>query len=94
MVEVPFGDMDVTPSQGTHFFHNITSLGIGYFTITHSPPSRLDEDWLLGLPPEEDTGLVRHIRFRDPLTVRMDARAARGVILRPDDEEEPGDAAD
>ena len=83
MVEVPFGDLDVTPSQGTHFFHNITSLGIGYFTITHSPPSRLDETWLLGLPAEEDTGLVRHIRFSEPLVVRMDARASRGVILKP-----------
>lgn len=84
MVEVPFGDMDVTPSQGTHFFHNITSLGIGYFTVTHSPPSRLDEEWLLGQEPEEDSGLVRHIRFKDPIVVRMDSRVSRGSILRPE----------
>jgi hypothetical protein len=83
MVEVPFGDLDVTPSQGTHFFHNITSLGIGYFTVTHSPPSRLDEDWLLSMEALEDTGLVRHVRFSEPLLIRMDARASRGVILRP-----------
>jgi hypothetical protein len=83
MVEVPFGDMEVTPSQGTHFFHNITSLGIGYFTVTSSPPSRLDEDWLLGLKPLENTGFVRHIRFDEPLRIEMDARAQRGVILKP-----------
>ncbi len=83
MVEVPFGDMDVTPSQGTHFFHNITSLGIGYFTVTHSPPSRLDEEWLLKQEPLEDSGLVRHIRFNGPVVVRMDPRASRGSILRP-----------
>lgn len=83
MVEVPFGDMEVTPSQGAHFFHNITSLGIGYFTVTGSPDSWLDEEWLTSLEAREDTGLVRHIRFSAPLEISMNAGTRRGVIVKP-----------
>ena len=80
IVETPLADMDVTPSQGTHFFQNITSLGIGYFTVTRGGGDRLDTDWLDAAHAENETAFVRHIRLARPLDILIDRRASRGVI--------------
>jgi len=83
MVETPIEGITVTPSQGTHFFQNITSLGIGYFTITgKGENSFIDFDWLDSLEPFSSSEYVRHLRFDHPLEVVLDATRGKGMILR------------
>lgn len=77
-VETPFPDMDVNPSQGTHFFQNITSLGIGYFTQTGK--DFIDIDFLEDHEPETDSGLVKHIRLENPLRILINPVQKKGVI--------------
>jgi len=84
IVEAGFKDLHVTPSQGTHFFQNLTSLNVGYFTINpQEGDGSIDWDWLAARPAAEDTGFVRHIRLEAPLRVAMDGRSGRGLILKP-----------
>ena len=86
IVESGFRDLKVTPSQGTHFFQNLTSLNIGYFTVNPQDGEGLvDWDWLAAQPAVEDTGFVRHLRFDDTFCVTMDGRTGAGVILKPRD---------
>ena len=81
IVEVPAVDLPMEPSQGTHFFHNVTAAGIGYFSLT-----RLDENefvrWdLLDGMPGQDVGCgLRHVRLQQPIAVRMDGYAQKGLI--------------
>jgi len=86
IVESGFRDLKVTPSQGTHFFQNLTSLNIGYFTVNPQDGEGLvDWNWLAAQPAVEDTGFVRHLRFDDTFCVTMDGRTGAGVILKPRD---------
>jgi len=83
IVETGFRDLVVTPSQGSHFFQNLTALGIGYFTVNpQHGEGELDWDWLLSQPAAEADG-VRHIRLERTLSILMNARSRSGVILRP-----------
>jgi hypothetical protein len=85
IVEAGFADMDVTPSQGSHFFQNITSFMVGYFTITRDPTdSLLDWEWLLSQPVASAQRYTRHLRFESPLVVKIDGKSGSGVILKPD----------
>jgi CheY-like chemotaxis protein len=85
IVETGFKDMPVTPSQGSHFFQNITSFMIGYFTVNeHADQGYLDWDWLLSREPLEKFAFTRHLRFDDPLTIRMNGHSTKGVILKPE----------
>ena len=83
IVEAGFRDLIVTPSQGTHFFDNLVSHGIGYFTVN---PERgdgvLDWDWLATQPSVWESGPVRHLRFETPLRVRMQGSRGDGWILK------------
>jgi len=84
IVEAEFRDMSVDPSQGSHFFQNITSFQVGYFTVTsRSRESFVDWAWLAGVAPTKSGTFVRHLRFRDPVIVRMNGHQRRGVILKP-----------
>jgi hypothetical protein len=72
------------PSQGTHFFHNMTSAGIGYFSLCDSNEKEFVRwDLLAALPGEEIAPGIRHVRLRRPLTVRMDGQVQQGVISLP-----------
>ena len=84
-VETDLDDISVEPSQGTHFFQNITSLGIGYFSVNFAgeAPGILATDWLSEQAAETETRYLRHLRFEDPLQVAVDSRSGAGVILRP-----------
>jgi hypothetical protein len=83
MIETPMEGISVTPSQGTHFFQNITSLGIGYFTIrSKDENSWIDFDWLDSMEPLSSSEHVRHLRFDHPLEVVLDASRGMGMILR------------
>jgi len=84
IVEAGFRDLVVTPSQGSHFFQNLTALGIGYFTVNpEQGEGELDWDWLLGQPAFQQGQVVRHLRLDKPLRVLMNARSRAGVILKP-----------
>lgn len=82
IVEVPANDLPMEPSQGTHFFHNMTSAGIGYFSLDGSNEKEFVRwDLLDALPGEEIAFGVRHVRLTHPLSVRMDGQTQQGVIL-------------
>ncbi len=84
IVETALEDFRVAPSQGTHFFQNMTSLGIGYFTVNpFVGRDRIDWNWLHHQPAVTETKLLRHVRFDRPLRLRIDGRSSRGAILPP-----------
>ena len=84
IVESGFRDMRVTPSQGTHFFQNLSSLNVGYLTVNpQAGDGFLDWDWIGAQPAIQDTGFVRHIRLDAPVTVALDGRTGEGIILKP-----------
>ncbi|MBZ5640357.1 MAG: histidine kinase [Acidobacteriia bacterium] len=84
IVEAGFRDFKVTPSQGTHFFQNITSSRVGYFTVNpDASEGFVDWDWLAAQPAVEEMEFVRHLRFREPLVVKMNGKRNEGVILKP-----------
>ncbi len=80
IVEATLPEMNVDPSQGSHFFHNMTSFRVQYLTVRHAGPYRIDWDWLARLPAIAETEFVRHVRTPGPLRVKVDGRAGRGVI--------------
>ena len=84
IVEAGFKDISVTPSQGSHFFQNLTSFRVGYFTVdAGGEVGFIDWDWILSQPPEEELGVTRHVRFNSPFSVRISGRDHLGVILKP-----------
>ena len=85
IVEYSLKDYCVDPSQGTHFFQNLTSLGVGYFTIHPScGEGRFDEDYLSPLPAVYETEFIRHIHFDRPLVIKIDGQRSLGVVMKPD----------
>ena len=79
----------VDPSQGTHFFQNLTSFGVGYFTINpYKEDGFYQRSVLDALPAVEETQWVRHVRFPNPLKIMMDGKKQEGVVLLPQDVDE------
>ena len=84
IVEAGFKDFKVAPSQGTHFFQNLTSCNVGYFTVNpEAGEGFVDWEWLTAQPAEGETEFVRHLRVEAPLLVKMSGRTGEGVILKP-----------
>ena len=84
IVETGLKNYHVDPSQGTHFFQNLTSFGVGYFTInTYTGDGVFQQEVLDALPAIEETEYVRHVRFPHPLKVMMDGKKQTGVVLLP-----------
>jgi CheY-like chemotaxis protein len=84
IVESGFRDTKVAPSQGSHFFHSLSSFQIGYFTVNpESGDGWIDWTWLEAQPAERESVYVRHLRLAEPLRVLMNGRAGEGVILKP-----------
>ncbi len=84
IVESGFKDFHVTPSQGSHFFQNITSFRVGYFTVNAEVPSSfIDWGWLQQQPAAEELVYTRHLRFEQPITVKINGHKNKGVILKP-----------
>jgi hypothetical protein len=74
----------VSPSQGTHFFQNLTACSIGYFTVNpEAGDGFVDWEWLARQPAAHETGYVRHLRFEQPIAITMNGRRNEGVILKP-----------
>jgi hypothetical protein len=84
IVECGFRDFKVAPSQGTHFFQNITSCNVGYFTINpDAGDGFIDWDWLAAQPALSRHEFVSHVRLEAPIVVKMSGKTGQGVILRP-----------
>ncbi|HJS74854.1 MAG TPA: PEP/pyruvate-binding domain-containing protein, partial [Vicinamibacteria bacterium] len=90
IVEAGFRDFHVSPSQGTHFFQNLISNNVGYFTVNpEAGEGFLDWEWLESRPARLVEGPVRHLRFDSSLTVRMNGKRNEGAIARPADSPDP-----
>ncbi len=86
IIETSFKDLSVTPSQGSHFFQNITSFMIGYFTINYQQQNHfLDWDWLYLQPPVEEKTFTKHLRLKKPIIIKMNGHRTEGVILKPEE---------
>jgi hypothetical protein len=87
IVEAGLKNYHVDPSQGTHFFQNLTSFGVGYFTInTYTGDGVMQTSVLDSMPAIDETEHVRHVRFDQPLKIMMDGKKQTGVVLLPKDE--------
>jgi CheY-like chemotaxis protein len=87
LIETRINGRAVEPSQGTHFFQNVTSLRIGYLTVAADEKEAAEEfidlAWLDGQPAMRETQLVRHVRLDAPLGIRIDGRRGSAVLSRP-----------
>ena len=85
IVEAGFRDFRVMPSQGSHFFQNLTAFQIGYFTVNpDAGEGAVDWEWLSEQPSVDEDGCVRHLRFDAPLRVIMNSRQSQGIIFKPE----------
>ncbi|MDD3736617.1 MAG: PEP/pyruvate-binding domain-containing protein [Bacteroidales bacterium] len=84
IVESGLENYRIDPSQGTHFFQNLTAFRVGYFNVN---PSRgdgfIDYDFLSGAETVFEDDLLRHVRFAEPLSVMIDGKKKTGVIMKP-----------
>lgn len=85
IVEAGFREVSVTPSQGSHFFQNITSFMVGYFTVNeHQHQGFVDWEWILRQPALEEKTYTRLVRFDKPLVIKINGHKSKGVILKPE----------
>lgn len=86
IVEAGLTNYRVDPSQGTHFFQNLTSFGVGYFTINSYIGDGIYNRHILdAMPAVEETKFVRWVRFDKPLSVKMDGRKKLGMVMLPEE---------
>ena len=90
IVEVRSSLLRADPSQGSHFFQNITSLGIPYLTIDEenggdANSDHIDWNWLLDFPVEHDGTWVRHLKLKYPLTIKCEGQESSGIVLYRED---------
>ena len=86
IAEASLGDYRIEPSQGTHFFQNLTSFGVGYFTVNpYSGDGIYDTDYLDAQPAEYESAHVRVVRLSAPMPIGIDGRRGIGVVLKPTD---------
>ncbi len=84
IIESYIRDFKIDPSQGSHFFHNMISLQMGYFHIKGTKKEEfIDWDWIKKQELVNETEFIRHIQFEHPLSVKIDARNSLGIILKP-----------
>ena len=87
IVEAGLTSYRIDPSQGTHFFQNLTSLRVGYFTINpylKEGGGYYDGDFLHAQPAIGETKYIRHVRFTCPLVVKIDGKKSLGVVMKPE----------
>jgi hypothetical protein len=81
IVEATLPEMNVELSQGSHFFHNLSSFRASYFMVQHGRHFGINWDWLNRQPVVLESALIRVVRPTERLSVRVDGRTARGVVL-------------
>lgn len=90
IVEAGLENFQVDPSQGTHFFQNLTSLGVGYLTIdAFRGNGKYDCSLFEGLKVVQETDYVAHVRLNEPLTIKIDGMKKEAVVLMPKELTEP-----
>lgn len=82
IVEASIDKLKADPSQGSHFFNNLTSLGICYITVSESGNDFIDWDWLRSLPAKNEMTYLRHVAFDSPLEIKIDGKRSRAVVLK------------
>lgn len=80
IVEATRPDMMIEASQGSHFFHNISSFKVSYFSVPYDASPGIDWRWLEGNEVVAETAFVRHVRTAGPLLVKVDGRSGRGAV--------------
>ncbi|MDE7386113.1 MAG: phosphoenolpyruvate synthase [Muribaculaceae bacterium] len=84
IVESSLNNYRIEPSQGTHFFQNLTSFGVGYFTVNPcSHDGIYDIDYLNSLPADFETDYIRVVKFDSPLSIGINGRKGVGVVKKP-----------
>ena len=81
IVETTLPQMNVELSQGSHFFHNLSSFRTSYFMVRHEGRFGIDWNWLDKQPVVQETRFVRRVRPEKPLTIKVDGRTMRGIVL-------------
>jgi CheY-like chemotaxis protein len=81
MIETSSPHLKADPSQGSHFFHNITSLGINYVTISNTNKDFLNWNWLTSLPVTDETTFVAHVTLEKPFVLKVDGRSSQCVMF-------------
>ena len=85
IVESGFKDLEVTPSQGSHFFQNLTSFKVGYFTVNSSEKTGfIDWNWLAECRAEEELNFTKHLVFSKPISVKINGHKNKGIIIKPE----------
>jgi len=82
IVEATLPEMNVDLSQGSHFFHNLTSFQISYFSVKHSSPYKIDWKWLQQQEVVRELNFIKHVHLISPLKIKVDGRSGRGVIKK------------
>jgi len=80
IVETVSDKLNVEPSIGAHFFHNLVSLGIGYLSVTRQAPDDFNWNWLTAQKMARETEYVAHVRLSRPVTLKVDGSTSSGVI--------------
>lgn len=89
IIEANFKDFNVTPSQGSHFFQNLTSFKVGYFTVNdHTGDGFIDWNWLRGLQVKNKKRYATHVQLDDPVTIKINGQENKGVIIKYENETE------
>jgi hypothetical protein len=84
IIESGLANYRIDPSQGTHFFQNLTSFGVGYMTLNpYINDGFYDVSYLDSLPAAYEDTFIRHVRFDKPLEIIIDGRKHKGVIVKP-----------
>jgi hypothetical protein len=86
IVECGLEHYRVEPSQGTHFFQNLTSFGVGYFTVNPylQNDGFFDETFLEKFPAAHETEFIRHVHFDKPIVIKISGRKKIGVVMKPE----------
>ncbi|MBF0203974.1 MAG: hypothetical protein HQK67_06580, partial [Desulfamplus sp.] len=82
IIETASDKLNADPSQGSHFFHNITSLGLNYLGIPMKDKNFIDWQWLNELSVKVETRFLRYIRLSDPVVLKINGRESNAVILK------------
>ncbi|MCP4751600.1 MAG: phosphoenolpyruvate synthase/pyruvate phosphate dikinase, partial [Proteobacteria bacterium] len=89
IIEIRNDNLNADSSQGSHFFHNITSLGIHYISVNEihrnssgEPEEFFDWEWIASLPAATETPFIRHVRLETPMMLKIDGKKSQCVIAR------------
>lgn len=87
IVESGLSGYRIEPSQGTHFFQNLTSFGVGYFTINpYMGDGIYNVEYLNKQVPVYESEFIRHVKFKNPIVIKMDGRKSVGIVMKPQED--------